>query len=156
MRAKTDALRYAVLSSLRPTSKDVWRTTESDARAMTDQAFDAHVAALCAVARDVRAQAKVVGAKSATRIKDRVAARELASTRRTALDLQRLADLEDRMELRQAEAARRRWFVLGRLFDRAAKEDAAWASALDILIARSALTAHEARALGIERPASRR
>lgn len=153
MRAKNDALRYAVLSSLRPASQKTasenrWRANESDARAMTDQAFDAHVAALCAVARDLCEQDQIIGAKSAARIKARVSAREQSWTHRTALDLQRLADLQDRMELRHAEAARRRWFVLGRLLARAAEEDPCWADALEALLVRAPLTALEAKALG--------
>jgi hypothetical protein len=144
-----NALRYAVLSSQRPSHEKHWRVDSDDARAMTDEAFEAHVTALCAVAHDVRAARSNDGARTHERIKQRVQAREAEWTRRTALDLQRMADLDDRMKLRQAETARRRWFVLGRLLMRAAEEDPHWAHIMRTLISRTPLTVQEQRALGL-------
>lgn len=148
MRVKKNALRYAVLDS-RQQSQKHWRVESEDARAMTDEAFEAHVHALCAVAHDVRNARSNDGARTHERITRRVQAREERWTQRTALDLQKLADLEDRMKLRQAETARRRWFVLGRLLMRAAEEDPHWAHALRTLISRTPLTVQEQRALGL-------
>ncbi len=155
MRREKDALCYAVLSSRRSSADERWRANDRDARTLTDQAFDEHVTALCRVARDFHASkehdAPRDGRRTAERIKERVIAREQEWTRRTALDLQRLADLNERMNARQAEAARRRWFVLGRLLAKAAEDDPRWADVLDALIARSAPTVQEARALGLEK-----
>lgn len=147
MRARDDARCDVVLNSLRPKRDAHWRTNEFDARAMTDQAFEQHVAALCATAEVVRSERD--GTRTAALIERRIEAREREWTRRTALDLQRLADIEARMNLRQAEAARHRWFVLGRLLSRAASNDLRWADAMALLIDSSTLTAHEARALGL-------
>ena len=55
------------------------------------------------------------------------------------------------MNARHAEAARRRWFVLGRLLAKAAEEDPRWAEALHALLARAPLSVQEARALGIQK-----
>lgn len=155
MRREKDALCYAVLGSRRSIAEQRWRANDLDARALTDQGFDEHVAALCRVAQDVRASASAPrphdGTRTAERIKDRVIAREQEWTRRTALDLQRLADLHERMNARHAEAARRQWFVLGRLLAKAAEEDPRWAEALHALLARTPLSVQEARALGLRK-----
>ena len=156
MRRDKDALCYAVLGSRRLNAEQHWRAADRDARILTDPAFDEHVAALCRVADDVRNYQQHArphdGTRTAEKIKERVIAREQEWTRRTALDLQRLADLHDRMTARQAEAARRRWFVLGRLLAKAAEEDERWGRALEALLARTPLSVQEARALGLHKP----
>jgi hypothetical protein len=156
MRREKDALCYAVLGSRRSIAEQHWRAADRDARTLTDPAFDAHVAALCRVAEDVRNHQQQVrthdGTRTAEKIKERVIAREQEWTRRTALDLQRLADLHERMNARQAEVARRRWFVLGRLLAKAAEEDERWGLVLEGLLARTPLSVQEARALGLHKP----
>lgn len=150
MRAMKDALSYAALNSRRPKREAMWRACEDEARSMTDATFAAHVDALCGVAEHVREARS--GAKGAERIKERVARREASAATRTALDLERLADLEDRMALRRAQTTRRAWFVLGRLLSEAAERDADWKRTMARLIAQGSLTLHERRALGL--PAS--
>lgn len=154
--APDDAL-DGVLKSLRQRREAPWREASFDARAMTGQAFEDHVAALCANAQaaqtgvdgDPQAGGQRNGQRTAEHIRRRVIARETASARRTALDLQRLADLDERMRVRQAEAVRKRWFVLGRLLTRAAAADPRWADFVQLLITSVKLTAHEERALGL-------
>ena len=148
MRARKDAL-DGLLSSLRLERKAPWRDTTFASSAMTDQAFEDHVAELCEVAQATRASNAHDGARTAERIKQRLATREAEWTRRTALDLQRLADLDGRMRIRQAEGARRRWFVLGRLMTEAAQTDCRWQDVLRLLLQTRPLTGNEAKALGL-------
>lgn len=148
MRARDDALN-GVLNSLRSRRDAPWREKTFDARALTDEAFEQHVAALCQTAEAVRSAQSRDGGRGADDIKRRVLKRESEWTRRTALDLQRLADIEDRMRVRQAESARKRWFVLGRLLMRAASEDPRWGDVINLLISSTKMSALEARALGV-------
>lgn len=149
MRVLKNALRYAVLSSHAADDEKLWRVNDSDVRAMTDAAFDQHVRALCAVAEDVRATRGKDGTRTRARLEERVQARDAQFMRRTAMDLQRLADMDERIRLRHAQSERQRWFVLGRLLARAAEGDPAWRKVRETLLGQAQLTTQEARLLGV-------
>lgn len=142
MRAENKAL-DAVVRSLRLDLQSAWRETTFDGCGFGAADFDQHVATLCA-SQDGNV---LRGARTAERIVSRVTTRAAKAERRTALDLQRLADLDERMRVRMAEAARRRWFVLGRVLERAATTDRRWSSIVDQLLASAELTAGEKRLL---------
>lgn len=142
MRADNKAL-DAVVRSLRLDLQSAWRETTFDVCGTAAADFDQYVATLCASPSGSGQR----GARTAQRIASRVSKRAANAERRTALDLQRLADLEQRMSVRTAEAARRRWFVLGRALERAATADRRWSNIVDQLLASAELTAGEKRLL---------
>lgn len=150
MRSDADAL-SGLLSVLQLDRNAVWRSAEFAHRASSPRNFETHIAAVCK-ADAAGAAATPRGMRTTQRLARRVAAREAEWTRRTVQDLARLADLHDRMRLREAEAERRRCFVLGRLLLQAARTDPRWQDTLALLVRSAALRPGEARVLGLSPP----
>jgi hypothetical protein len=144
MREKKLALTYAHLSSRLSQPNVKWRSEHEGMHDLTAAAFDAHVAALCEAAAHRELHHRN-GEKSASVLMAKVERRSARTLERNALDLQRLADLQDRMGARDAQAERRRWFVLGRLLARAAADEKEWGRVLDLLVARGGLSASETK-----------
>lgn len=147
MRPEADAL-SGLMSILQLDREMVWRNREFAPGASSPRMFEQHVVTVCHPA-GAREDVDIRGARMARKIADRVVAREREWAHRTSLDLARLADLHDRMRLREAESERRRCFVLGRLLVRAAQADPRWADVLQLLLASSPLKPLEAKALGL-------
>lgn len=131
--------------ALRPRPEKLWRTIDFDGRRETAGCFIDQLKPMCT---SPMKGGRRNGARAAERIEARLKARARECLRQSARDLQRLAEIEEGKHRRAAEAARRRWFVLGRLLSQAASEELFWAQILDSLVQRSNLSAREARALG--------
>jgi hypothetical protein len=141
MRAKEDAL-ATLLATLRRERVSPWRSIKWTVGYRSGDPFLDHADAVCA-APHKSSNAADRGARTADQIRERVSERDVRHMRRTALDLQRLADLEERMSVRAAQAARRRWFILGRLLERAAERDPVWSEILTALISQGELSRAE-------------
>jgi len=149
MRARDDAL-TTLLSTWRRERGTPWRSGDWKADNRGDDRFALHADVVCGAVQD-NMRSSTGNARSAERIRERVIDRDTRHMRRMALDLQRLADLEERMSVRNAQTARRRWFVLGRVLEKAAAQDARWAAVLVELLAQAVLSRAEATVLGLRR-----
>jgi hypothetical protein len=107
----------------------VWSCSATDAASLDE--FEQQILDVCDAARRSRRRD---GARTLARTARRIEAREDALARRTALDLQRLQDLEERYVQRRALALRQRWFVLGRVLDAAMEKDALLRSTVEALL----------------------
>lgn len=139
-RSRLDAHRYAVLGAHRSGPSEGWSSGDADAASL--DAFERQLADLCEMARRTRRRD---GARTLARTARRIEAREDALARRTALDLQRLQDLEERYVQRRALALRQRWFVIGRVLDAAMEKDPQLRRTVEALL-RSANLRKEERA----------
>jgi hypothetical protein len=149
MHSESRALRYAVLGALRSEPADVWTTDEI--RAGKRANFERQIAVACEPPRNAGDEGlRRDGLRSMARTSQRIAARELEYERRTALDLQRLADLEDRRAQRRALALRQRWFVIGRIVEAAMVSDPVLRSAVERVLGMAKLRKDERDCLARE------
>lgn len=146
-RGARNVLHYSALSTRLDGHMAAWAGQEPSAIAMT--AFDTQVDALVRAVSDVKASRKAPKPdKSAAKIMKRLASREEEWARRTALDLQRLEDLEERRQQRRAHALRQEWFIIGRVVADAMARDPAWRSRILPLLKAAPLTQLERTVLG--------
>lgn len=87
--------------------------------------------------------------KQAQRILEKIAVREAEWARRSALDLQRLEDLEEREKRRRALALKQEWFVIGRVVAEAMRTDAFWRARILPLLEQAPLSRREKALLGM-------
>lgn len=87
--------------------------------------------------------------RQAQRILEKIASREAEWARRSALDLQRLEDLEEREKRRRALALKQEWFVIGRVVAEAMRNDAFWRSRIMPLLEQAPLSRREKALLGM-------
>ncbi len=132
---------YASLATLR-SDRLLWTASA----ATDDAAFELQIEALCEAARVTATHREPPrGARSIAKVSERIERRESAFERRHALDLQRLLDLEERAAQRRVQRARRRWFIIGRVVDRAMDADPVVQRTMIELLRQAGLPPHELR-----------
>lgn len=149
-RSARQALRYALLGTLRSDRAELW--TAGAGETVSDADFERQISEVCGLAREVQAtNRRRDGARTIETTKQRIATRERHLSRRTALDLQRLNDLEDRQAQRRARALQQKWFVIGRVIESAMQSDPHLRAAVLRLLRGADLRKDERLCLGLPR-----
>ena len=147
-RGARNVLQYSALSSRLDGHGAAWAGQEPTALALT--AFDTQVADLMRAVSEVKsAKRNPPPAKNAEKILKRLASREEDWARRTALDLQRLEDMEERRQQRRAHALRQEWFIIGRVVADAMARDPTFRARILPLLKAAPLTQLERTVLGL-------
>ena len=149
-RSARQALRYALLGTLRSDRPELW--TVGAGETVSDADFERQLAEVCGLAREVQAtNRRRDGGRAIEATKQRIATRDRHLSHRTALDLQRLHDLEDRQTQRRARALQQKWFVIGRVIETAMQSDPHLRTAVLRLLRAAELRKDERLCLGLAR-----
>lgn len=116
-----DVHRYALLATLNSRRSHIWT---HDGVQSVDANLERQIFSVCEMANGNSGARRRDGARAIKTTVHRIAARDARLAERTAMDLQRLDDLQQRYSQRQATALRQKWFVIGRVIEAAMQEDA--------------------------------
>lgn len=143
-----DVHRYALLATLNSRRSHIWT---HDGVQSVDANLARQIASVCGMATGCNGVKRRDGARSIIRAAERIAARDARRAERTAMDLQRLDDLQQRYAQRQANALRQKWFVIGRVIDAAMEEDATLRAAVMRLLSTAKLRRDERQCVNLGR-----
>lgn len=141
-----DVHRYALLATLNSRRSHIWT---HDGVQSVDANLERQIASVCEMATSSNGAKRRDGARSMIATAQRIAARDARRAERTAMDLQRLEDLQQRYSQRRALALRRKWFVIGRVIEAAMQEDATLRAAVMQLLSTAKLRRDERHCVNI-------
>lgn len=143
-----DVHRYALLAALNSRRHHIWT---HDGVQSVDANLERQIVSVCGMATSSNGAKRRDGARAINATAQRIAARDARLAERTAMDLQRLEDLQRRYAQRRAIALRQKWFVIGRVIEAAMQEDATLRAAVMQLLSTAKLRRDERHCVNLGR-----